>query len=75
MARALCESGHYSWDEFREYLIESIGSADAENFEYFLCFQEALTRLLDSKSLCDPGELRSRESELAARPHGHDHDH
>lgn len=75
LARSLCELGYYSWDEFREQLIQAVGEADEQAFEYFDCFLQALTRLLRDKELLESGELVRREREFAARPPGHDHGH
>ena len=50
LARALCEDGYYTWDEFRERLIDAVGAADDEDFQYFDCFQEALLNLLAKRT-------------------------
>lgn len=78
LARILCEQGHYSWDDFRARLIENIerweSKAAAEDaFEYFDCFLEALSQLLDEKGLCLDADQNARTEAFAARPHGHDH--
>ena len=77
LARVLCESGHYSWDEFRDSLIQNIGKWESEHvnepYAYFDCFLAALTDVLDSRGICDSEILSQREAEFAARPHGHDH--
>ena len=77
LARVLCEAGHYSWDGFRERLIESIADWEAthqdEEYPYFDCFLNALTQVLADTGLCSHELLAARESEFAARPHGHDH--
>lgn len=74
MARALCEQGCYTWDEFRVKLIEEIANAgDEPDDHYFDHFLAALTSLLSDKNLCEPGELHQRTEVLAERPHGHDH--
>ena len=77
LARVLCESGHYSWDQFRERLIARIGEWEAqqssEPYQYFDCFLFALTDVLDETGLCGADILAQRETEFAARPHGHDH--
>ncbi len=80
MARTLAEAGAYSWDEFREQLIRAIGewdrSAAAEagaEYEYWDHFLVALEALLEEKGLVPGAVQRERMSELAARPHGHDH--
>jgi nitrile hydratase accessory protein len=80
MARALAESGACSWDEFRAQLIRAIGEWDRSaaaaagaEYEYWDHFLAALEALLEEKGLV-PGPARAdRVSELAARPHGHDH--
>ena len=79
MARVLQEQGYYTWDEFRAHLIAKIGdwdrSAGADEADYFYYdhFLAALQALLEEKGMVAPGELQNRSSELAARPHGHDH--
>ena len=75
MARALCESGLYDWDEFRDRLIAEIETVekDAGSYHYFDHFLSAFTRLLDEKGLCLGNELNHRSETFAARPHGHDH--
>jgi len=79
MARTLCEQGHYSWDEFRERLIQQISAweqthrSDHAEYDYYHCFLAALESLLAEKSLCVSEEVDQREAEYAARPHGHDH--
>jgi nitrile hydratase accessory protein len=85
MARALCHAGHYSWDEFRDCLIEAIGAFDRESdreselekdgsdYRYYEHFLVALETLLVRKHLVDPGELSDRFSTYMARPHNHDH--
>jgi nitrile hydratase accessory protein len=82
MARALCQAGHYSWDEFRDCLIEAIGDWDREgegDYRYFDHFLLALETLLVRKRLVDAGELSERFGSYLARPadhdHGHDHSH
>jgi nitrile hydratase accessory protein len=75
MARSLCESGLYDWDEFRGRLIAEIATfeSDADEYHYFDHFLSALTRLLDEKGLCLGIEVNHRSEVFAARPHGHDH--
>ncbi|MDH3643321.1 MAG: nitrile hydratase accessory protein [Gammaproteobacteria bacterium] len=76
MARALCEAGHYSWDEFRECLIDAIGDWDREaegDYRYFDHFLLALETLLERKNLLSAGELSERFGAYQARPHDHDH--
>lgn len=79
MARALCERGLYSWDEFREHLIAEIEVVDREqstgDYQYFDYFLEALVRLLDEKNICIRQDVMATAEAFAARPHGHDHDH
>jgi len=81
MARALCHAGHYTWDEFRDCLIEAIGAwdresefeKDASDYRYYEHFLVALETLLVRKHLVDPGELSDRLGIFMARPHNHDH--
>jgi nitrile hydratase accessory protein len=78
MARALCESGLYDWDEFRACLIHEIESWDsahdvADDYPYYDLFLSALASLLAQKGICLADDLAARSREYAARPHGHDH--
>lgn len=77
MARVLCESGYYSWDDFRTRLIARISEWEADpkagEYEYFDCFLLALTDVLDSAGLCSESALNQRAAEFADRPVGHDH--
>lgn len=78
MVRALCESGHYEWDEFRAELISEIDRWEENHepdqpYRYFDHFLAALSNLLVAKGLCDAEELTSRIKVFEARPHGHDH--
>jgi nitrile hydratase accessory protein len=76
MARALCDAGHYSWDEFRDCLIEAIGDWDRAgegDYRYFDHFLLALETLLVRKQIVQAGELSDRLDAYLARPHGHDH--
>ena len=78
IVRVLCESGLFSWDEFRESLIDRIGRWDDihredEPYAYYDHVLVALTNLLSVKGICDIKELIGRDEEFHARPHGHDH--
>lgn len=77
MARALCEAGRFSWDEFRQLLISNIATWEqqhsAASYPYYEIFLQTLSMLLASKDLCAEFELMAREAEFVARPHGHDH--
>lgn len=78
MARALCESGLYEWDEFRACLIAAIDKWEREHgtageYHYYDLFLGALTTLLTGKGVCIETELDQKTAEFAARPHGHDH--
>ena len=80
LAHHLCDAGLYSWDEFREALIAEIAQWDAahpkgEGYVYYERFQAALEALLAARGLVAPSVLEARASQLAARPHGHDHVH
>lgn len=77
MARVLCESGLYDWDEFRAVLIEHIRGWEAAHpnqpYAYFDIFLQTLTALLDARQLCSTDELAALQQVFAERPHGHDH--
>jgi nitrile hydratase accessory protein len=78
MARALCEAGHYDWDEFREHLIDEIGAWDqahdtSESYHYYELFLSALMGLLVEKGIFLVEDVEKLTAELMARPHGHDH--
>ncbi len=76
MARALCQAGHYEWDEFRDCLIDAIGEWDRDgdgDYSYFDHFLLALETLLVRKRLVDAGELSKRLRVYLARPNDHDH--
>ena len=75
---ALHEAGRFTWDEFRERLIAAIsrweqGREPGEPYSYYARWLEALEELLSQKQLCSTSQLDARASQLAARPHGHDH--
>lgn len=78
MARALCNSGLFAWDEFRDYLIAEISTWDAaakpgQEYRYYELFALALQTLLAEKGICDTTELNARTTEFQQRPIGHDH--
>jgi len=78
LAHHLCDAGHYSWDDFRDALIEEIAQWDAahpagEGYVYYERFQAALEALLVNRGLFAAGALEAETAKLAARPHGHDH--
>ena len=78
MAVALHEKGVFEWHEFQNQLISVIGKADAQArdgqpYMYYQHFQQALGELLAKKGLLSRNDVNLRESELAKRPHGHDH--
>ena len=78
MARALCNSGLYQWDEFRDHLIAETATWDAasepgQEYHYYELFSLALQKLLAKKGICDTTELNTRTTEFQQRPTGHDH--
>jgi nitrile hydratase accessory protein len=64
IAVALCESGLYAWDEFRDGLIAQITAADArgDHTAYYERFLSALAELLAAKGLCAAAEIDLRMS-------------
>lgn len=80
MARALCEAGCYSWDEFRDSLIAEISAWDRTHavddpYHYYELFFAALEKLLAAKDICIESDLAARTEAFQNRPHGHDHSH
>jgi len=79
VALALHESGRIDWEDFRRSLTGEIAAWEAahpsgEGWNYYECWLRSLERVVGAKGLLDPGDLRARQAELAARPAGHDHD-
>lgn len=77
---ALCQGGHFEWEEFRLLLIAEIGAFDAAGLEpgawsYYACWRAALERALVSKGILGPLEVEARARLLGARAPGHDHHH
>jgi nitrile hydratase accessory protein len=81
MTMTLCDQGRFTWDEFREFLIEEIArrdeayGEDGRDYRYWEHWLAALTRLLGDKALLASADLEARQRELAGRPPGRDHDH
>ena len=78
MAHHLCDAGLFSWDDFREALIEEIARWDAahpagEGYVYYERFQAALEALLVKRGVVATGALEAETVKLVARPQGHDH--
>jgi nitrile hydratase accessory protein len=74
IAIGLCERGYYTWDEFRDCLIEEIGAADARHdiSTYYERFLAALERLMLAKGICLRDEI---EHYAAARSADEDQPH
>ena len=59
IALQLCESGHFTWDEFRDRLIAEVRASDrirardgtSDHGEYYDHFLHALERLLEEKGI------------------------
>ena len=79
MTMALYESGAFRWEEFRDQLIAAIAAwehahpADDADYHYWDCWLQAFERLVVEKRICAADVLDARATQLAARPHGHDH--
>lgn len=77
---ALCERELLEWEGFRQSLIGEISAhgenlTEAEDYDYWGCWQRALEHRLASSGVVDPGVLGERAAAFAARPAGHDHEH
>ena len=78
LAVTLSRSGQFSWDEFRERLIEEIAQADAAEVRdadaaeirggYYECWLAALEQLLREKALLNLDEIEGRAAAIAASP-------
>ena len=81
LVMSLAERGVLDYEEFRAELIAAVAAADCRSlageasFSYYDCWLEALERVLTGRGLVGPQALAGRVALLAARPHGHDHDH
>ena len=65
LAVALCEQGHYQWDEFRDHLIAEVGAADAARSAdpdaafpgYYEHWLASLEKVLIEKGICREDQL------------------
>ena len=77
----LVEGGHFTWDEFREHLIEAIAGAETaaangnalEAWDYYRCWLIALEHAVTAGGLLNGEALAHQAEQYAARPTGHDH--
>ncbi len=77
---ALFEDGAFEWEEFRQLLINEIGTWDRHNpgedaagWSYYGCWQRAFERLAAASGWLSRDEMDDRTVSLAERSHGHDH--
>lgn len=78
LAVALCEQGHYEWDEFRDHLIAQIGAADATRSEqpdaaspgYYEHWLTSLEKVLIEKGICPPDQLPAGRPDKTPPPGG-----
>ena len=80
MAHTLCDGGLFTWDEFRDALIDEIKAWESSNapgteYRYYERFLAAFEAILSEKGICDSPLLEDRFDEFQARPAGHDHRH
>jgi nitrile hydratase accessory protein len=78
LVMALHEDGAFTWAEFRDELIATIGAWEEdrgadEGYGYYRCWLQALEQVLADKELVSSDVLVTRATELAGRPAGHDH--
>lgn len=67
LAVALCEQGHYRWDEFRDHLIAEIGAADAAFPGYYEHWLASLEKVLIEKGVCRRDQLPISNAKIPAR--------
>jgi nitrile hydratase accessory protein len=77
MAVTLFENGRFSWNEFREHLVEEIARADSaaalgdapvEAGAYYECWLRALEKLLGARGILSAAEIERRAEAIAASP-------
>ena len=77
IAVTLFEGGRFSWNEFRERLVEEIARADSaaalrnspvEGGAYYECWLRALEKLLGAKGILSATEIEQRAEAIAASP-------
>jgi nitrile hydratase accessory protein len=70
---ALCRSGVFAWETFRQRLIRRI--AEAETRPYWTSWAAALEDVLAETATLARADLDLRHEKLLARPAPHDHHH
>jgi nitrile hydratase accessory protein len=75
---ALHEAGCFEWEAFRQHLIDSIASWEADHpggdgYHYYEQWLSALQSVLSESELVSSADLHERVAVFAARPAGHDH--
>jgi nitrile hydratase accessory protein len=81
VAADLVDGGHFTWDEFREHLIEAIADAESaaetgdapEPWDYYRSWLTALEHAVDERGLLSGDAMNARAAAYASRPAGHDH--
>jgi len=79
IALSLAESGYFTLDDFRKYLIVAIEQREStpsdDPFHYYECWQTALESIVADVDLVNAGAVEERAEAYASRPAGHDHQH
>ena len=79
LAILLAEQDTFQWSDLQQSLIDVVAEWDNEtdgrsgDYPYYELFAEALSRLMVQAGLLMESEVFSRDAEILARPHGHDH--
>ncbi|WP_420610203.1 nitrile hydratase accessory protein [Candidatus Poriferisodalis sp.] len=81
VAADLVDGSHFTWDQFREHLIEAIAEAEtpvdsgdaAEPWDYYRCWLTALEHAVGERGLLSGDAVADRAAAYASRPAGHDH--
>jgi nitrile hydratase accessory protein len=78
MAVTLAEAGLFTWDEFRDSLVDRVAAWEAdhapgEEYRYYRCWLAALEDRVVAAGALDAVAVAERSARLAERPAGHDH--
>ena len=76
MAMALVEGGHFSWDDFRDHLVEAVQRWESDpvgEYRYYERWQEALESIVSELEIVAGPAVDELAAAYGDRPPGHDH--